>query len=220
MTTSAIARLRACAVLLLVAAGVAGVAAVRPGSPLRQSNLVRQRAVTDHPPPRRDAMIAVLGAAHPHPSLGDEARVFDQLAGSWDCDFTFYPGDGSVRHKKGELLLGWILDGRAVQDIWITYPAEGERERRIGTSIRFFDTALKQWRVVFVGPQFNYLVTVQGGLEGNRIVLNGVDTDGFRIRWSFNDIGPDSFVWRGEKSRDGGTSWTLEEEHHMRRRAG
>jgi hypothetical protein len=169
--------------------------------------------------PRRD-MIKALGASSPHPSLGEEARVFDRLVGTWDCDYSFHLDDGSVRHSKGELLLGWILDGRAVQDIFVTYPAAGEKERRIGTTIRFFDTALKQWRIVFVGPQFNYLVTVQGGLEGDRIVLRGVDIDGAPIRWSFNDIKPDSFVWRGEKSRDGGKTWKMEEEHNMKRRSG
>jgi len=169
--------------------------------------------------PRQD-MIKALAASTPHPSLGEQARVFDRIAGTWDCDYSFRLDDGTVRHSKGELLVGWILDGRAVQDLFITYPANGEKERRIGTTIRFFDTALKQWRIVFISPQFNYVVTVQGGLEGDRIVLRGVDNDGAPIRWSFNDIKPDSFVWRGEKSRDGGKTWKLEEEHHMKRRAG
>jgi uncharacterized protein len=169
--------------------------------------------------PRRD-MIKALGASNPHPSLGEEARVFDRLVGTWDCDYSFFLDDGSIRHSKGELLLGWILDGRVVQDIFITYPKDGEKERRMGTTLRFFDTALKQWRIVFVGPQFNYLVTVQGGSEGDRIVLRGVDIDGAPIRWSFNDIKPDSFLWRGEKSRDGGKTWKVEEEHHMKRRTG
>jgi hypothetical protein len=166
------------------------------------------------------AMVGVLSALSPHPSLGDGARVWDRFVGTWDCDYTFFLEDGSVRHKKGELLVGWILDGRAVQDIFITYPAEGEKDRRMGTTIRFFDTALKQWRIVFISPQFNYVVTVQGGSEGDRIVLRGVDTDGAPIRWSFNDIKSDSFVWRGEKSHDDGKTWKLEEEHHMKRRTG
>jgi hypothetical protein len=169
-------------------------------------------------------MISALASANPHPSLGNEARTFDRLVGTWDCDFGFYLDDGSVRHKRGELLLGWILDGRAVQDVWITYPedgtVDGTKDRTIGTSVRFFDTALKQWRVVFVGPQHNYLVTVQGGSEGDRIVLRGKDADGAQIRWSFNEMKSDSFVWRGEKSRDGGRTWKLEEEHHMTRRSG
>jgi hypothetical protein len=38
------------------------------------------------------------------------------------------------------------------------------------------------------------------------------------LRWSFNDLKGDSFIWRGEKSGDGGKTWKLEEEHHMKRR--
>ena len=215
------ARLSTCAATAaIVAAGFTGMVVV-PGRTLAQELAAKQKnppSVTADAPTRREAMIVALGSAKPHPSLGAEAKVFDQLVGAWDCDFSFHADNGSIRHKRGQVLFGWILDGRAIQDIWITYPEKGEQERRIGTSLRFFDTALQQWRVVFLGPQSNYIVVVQGGRQGDRIVLTGVDTDGAQIRWSFNDIGRDSFVWRGEKSRDGGTTWKLEEEHRMRRR--
>lgn len=167
----------------------------------------------------RHAMVATLAATRPHPSLANEAQVFDHLVGTWNCDFSFRRDDGRVVHKKGELLFGWVMDGRAIQDLWIGYPTESQKERTIGTTIRFFDTALKQWRVVFVNPQFNYVVTTQGGLEGDNIVLRGVDTDGLPIRWTFREMKPDSFHWQGEKSRDGGKTWMVEEDHHMKRRS-
>jgi hypothetical protein len=167
----------------------------------------------------REAMINVLGLADANPSIGEEAKTFDLLVGTWDADFTFYRPDGTVFHKKGELLFGWVMDGHAVQDLWIGYPTEDQKERTIGTTIRFFDTALKQWRVVFVNPQFNYVVTAQGGREGDRIVLHGQDTDGLLIRWTFSEMKPDSFHWQGEKSHDGGKTWKVEEDHHMKRRS-
>jgi len=167
----------------------------------------------------REAMINVLGSADANPSIGEEAKTFDRLVGTWDADFSFYRADGSVFHKKGELLFGWVMDGHAVQDLWIGYPTEGHKERTIGTTIRFFDTALKQWRVIFVNPQFNYVVTAQGGREGDRIVLHGRDTDGLPIRWTFSEMKPDSFQWQGEKSHDGGKTWKVEEDHHMKRRS-
>lgn len=74
--------------------------------------------------------------------------------------------------------------------------------------------------MVFVAPEYGLVMTVEGGAEGDRIVLRGVDGDGASVRWSFNEMTADSFVWRGETSRDGGGSWRLEEEHRMRRRSG
>ena len=170
--------------------------------------------------PLRAAMIRVLGSANPNPSLGEEAQTFDRLIGSWDADFSFPQADGTVRHKKGELHFGWVMDGHAIQDLWIGYPTGEQKERTIGTTFRFFDTKLKQWRIVFINPQFNYVVTTQGGREGDRIVLRGSDSDGLPIRWTFREIMPQSFHWTGEKSHDGGNTWVLEQDHHMKRRAG
>jgi hypothetical protein len=165
------------------------------------------------------AMLNTLGAAGPNSSLGDQAQVFDRFVGSWDCDFTFFTNDGKTSHSSGEVLFGWVLDGHAVQDIWISYPKDGTKERGIGTSLRFLDPKSKMWRVIFVNPEVGVVLSVQGGMEGDRIILRGTGDDGSELRWSFNDIKADSFVWRGEKSRDGGTTWVLEEEHHMKRRA-
>jgi hypothetical protein len=60
---------------------------------------------------------------------------------------------------------------------------------------------------------------MKGGLVGDRIVLLGKDDEGNSLRWSFNEIKPDTFTWRGEISRDSGKTWFLQEEHHMRRRS-
>ncbi len=170
------------------------------------------------PPDLRQDMIRVLAARGPLPALGAEALLFDRLVGTWDCDYTFYDNGGAVTHSVGELRFGWILDGQAIQDVWITYPQEPGKERGIGTSIRFFDDKSKNWRIVFVDPANGALITVRGGAEGDRIVLRGVDDAGTALRWSFDELRADSFVWRGETSRDGGKTWKLEEEHHMRRR--
>jgi hypothetical protein len=166
----------------------------------------------------REAMINVLASGEPHPSLGEEAQTFDRFIGTWDGEFTSYRDGGKVYHRKGELHFGWVLDGRAVQDLWIAYPTAAHKEREIGTTIRFFDTSLKHWRIVFVLPEYNYVVTAQGGREGDRIVLRGVDSNGLPIRWIFSEITHDTFHWQGERSHDGGKTWKLEEDHHMKRR--
>src|SRR5262245_15261595 len=167
---------------------------------------------------RRRDMVTTLEALAPHPSLGDQAKVFDRFVGTWDADYSFHAPDGSVRHSPGEVVFGWIMDGHALQDLFISYPKHANEERKMVTGIRFFDTSSQKWRVAFVAPIFNVIINVEGGQEGDRIVLRGKDVDGRQIRWSFNDITDDAFTWRGEKSPDGGRTWRLEEEHHMKRR--
>lgn len=161
-------------------------------------------------------MLAALGAAGPHPSLGQEAELFDRFVGTWDVAYSALTPAGTWQRFSGELRFGWILDGHAQQDIWISFGSGGARTA--GTSVRFYDVKRKVWRVVWIAPTFQTVTLLEGGAEEDRIVLRGADADGSLLRWSFQDIRADAFLWRGERSRDGGTTWRLEEENHMRRR--
>ena len=164
------------------------------------------------------AMIRALEADGPHPSLGEQARAFDRFVGTWTVDFTHFTLDGSVLDRyPGRVLFGWILNGRAMQDVWIGEPIDGQTEASMGTSIRFFDTGAGVWRVVWISPEDNVVTMVQGGIVGDRIVLDGVNPDGSLRRWSFTEIQADSFVWRGERSEDGGATWRRNAEYLMSR---
>ena len=168
---------------------------------------------------RSGDMVAVLPAQAPHPSLGHHADLFGRFVGTWDADYSFIAEDGSIRRSRGEVLFGWILDGYALQDIFLSYPKSGSTdERKMVTGVRFVDPKTDKWTVMFSAPAFGVAIRMEGGAEDDRIVLRGRDDKGDLLRWSFNDIRPDSFVWRGETSHDGGKTWRLEEEHHMTRR--
>jgi len=143
------------------------------------------------------------------------ARLFDRVAGSWNVDFTNIADDGTRDQVRGQLLVGWVLDGRALQDVWIQFPKPGE-DRFIGTTLRFYDPDRKKWRVVWVSAIAKAVTVLEGGEEEGRIVLY---TDGpkGRVRWTFSDITDRDFVWRGELSADGGKTWRLREDHRMYR---
>ena len=166
-----------------------------------------------------DDMVKVLAAQGPHPSLGPQADLFGRFVGRWDADYSFIAEDGSVRHKRGEVLFGWVLDGHALQDIFLSYPESGSDERKMVTGLRWVDPRTGRWTLAFVAPTFDVVIRMEAAAEGERIVLRGEDGKGALLRWSFNDVRKDSFVWRGESSHDGGKTWRLEEEHHMKRRA-
>jgi enamine deaminase RidA (YjgF/YER057c/UK114 family) len=56
-----------------------------------------------------------------------------------------------------------------------------------------------------------------GRAHGKSIVQDGKNDAGELVRWSFNDITPDSFRWLGERSRDGGANWQTQAEFFARR---
>jgi len=163
---------------------------------------------------------AALIAAGPHAALGDHAKVFDRVTGAWDCDYVHFAEDGTVVARyTGDVTFGWVLEGWAVQDVWASNVLEGETTRRAaGTTIRFLDRETGIWTVCWIMPEKGTVITLKGGAVGDRIILENDGADGLRRRWSFNDIRPESFVWRGERSTDGGDTWWLQAEYHMRRR--
>src|ERR1700733_6506583 len=168
--------------------------------------------------PRLD-MVTALQAMGPHPSLGGQAKVFGRFVGTWDVEYTDFSKDGKVTHRSGELMVGWVMDGRAIQDLWIVNPSGADKEREVYTDLRYFDPKSGTWPATFIDPMNASIVKFAGGAAGDdRIVLNTPDLDAKDTRWSFNAIRPDSFVFRDEASNDGGKAWRLRSEYHIKRR--
>jgi hypothetical protein len=170
--------------------------------------------------PRLD-VVAALGALNPHPSLGDQAKVFGRLVGTWHVDYTDFSKDGKVTHRSGELIVGWVMDGRVIQDLWIVDPSGTRKEREVYTDLRYFDPKSQTWPALFVDPEHASVAKFTGGAVGDdRIVLDTRDFGDGETRWSVNELRPDSFVWREEESSDGGKTWRLTAEHRMKRQDG
>jgi hypothetical protein len=168
--------------------------------------------------PRLD-LVAALKAMGPHPSLGDEAKLFGRLVGTWEVEYTDFSKDGKVSHRSGELIVGWVMDGRVIQDLWIVNPSGARKEREVYADLRYFDPKSRTWPAIFIDPEHASVARFTSNPGGNdRIVLDTQDFNGTETRWSINDIRPSSFVWREEESSDGGNTWRLEAEHRMNRR--
>jgi uncharacterized protein len=153
-----------------------------------------------------------LIANAPSSELGDHAADFDWVIGAWSAVVRDYSDDGTVTEGSGEWWFSWVLEGRAVQDVWIV-PARSKRGEgccvsdRYGTTIRIFDRSDNIWRITWINPVTSKRNELSGRRQRNRIVLDGLD-GADRIRWTFNDITRDSFTWRGEHQAADG-SWTL-----------
>jgi len=168
----------------------------------------------------RPADIATaLSAFGPHASLGDESKPLGRVVGTWDVEYADFLKDGTVTHRSGEFIVGWVLDGRAVQDLWIVDPSGTGKDREVYTTVYYFEPKSRAWHATFVDPESASVMSFSGGAAGNdRFLLESQNTNSTTTRWSFNDIRSDSFVWRDEQSSDGGKTWRLKSEYHMKRR--
>lgn len=159
-----------------------------------------------------------LEAIRPHPALADHAQVLNRLVGTWDVKYTEFAKDGTTTHRTGEFIVGWIMDGRAIQDLWIVHPSGTRKEREVYTDVHWYDEKARLWRAAFVDPEHGSVAKFTGGPVGNdRYVLETADLGSKQTRWSFNEIRSDSFVWRDEASNDDGKTWMLQSEYQMKR---
>ena len=154
----------------------------------------------------------------PSDELGEYADYYQWLIGGWDVTAVDYLSGDKKMETLGEWHFSWVLEGRAVQDVWIAPKRElrnketSKTRNRYGSTIRTFDPITKTWIINWFNPVSGARDELTTKREGLDIVQSGTDSEGNLMRWVFTDIKADSFRWYGERSTDGGQSWNLEAE--------
>ena len=142
-----------------------------------------------------------LGADGPNPELKEKMMLFGQFVGGWEILEARFPQlDGSVIKRRGEIHFGWILEGRAIQDVWMAHEGTPPRPVPAGTTIRFYDSKSDAWRIIWIAPKHGIIQIFVGRPVGDEIVLEGQTVEGYPERWIFSDIRSDSFRWRAVES--------------------
>ncbi len=168
-----------------------------------------------------DGLMEALHVTGPVGPSAEQLHLYGQFVGSWDITWAGLAADGRPVTARGELHVGWVLGGRAVQDIWIV-PGRGLPGEEVsplafhGTAIRFYDPAIEAWRCTWIDPLKGRVRRFTGGAVGDDIVMVCRE-DEPQLRWSFTDITRDAFNWRGEISRDGGVTFLPDEEMRITR---
>ena len=147
----------------------------------------------------------------------DIRNLYDGFIGHWEAQANAFLPDGTSRRHFWQIRFERALEGRAIQDVWITPPRDGphvgqsERwgpfDNQYGMTIRVYEPQLDAWRVTWIDPCAGYRAELIGRPKGDEIVQEGKGSDGPGLRWIFSDIRADSFRWRAEVSSDEGAHW-------------
>jgi len=171
-----------------------------------------------------DSLSGALVAAGRSPEIPEPMDAYGWLIGSWELDVVAYDDEGNVLHSAGEAHFAWVLDGRAVQDVFINPrrsdrgPSSPKFANWYGTTIRIYDPSIQAWRVSWLNPHDGIRAELIGRRHGKDIVQEGKFPDGTSIRWTFSNIMKHSFHWRGERLETNGT-WRLQVEFRATRTA-
>jgi hypothetical protein len=146
----------------------------------------------------------------------DQLMLFGQFVGDWRFDSVEYWDNGSRPTQKGEIQFRWVLQGSAVQDVWVETERSDRELKMYGTTIRFYDAKAKSWRMIWIEPVRDAVADLKAERVGDEIVILGQTADGSPMRWTYSEIKPNSFHWRGEKFV--GNDWRAYEDLWARRK--
>jgi hypothetical protein len=177
------------------------------------------------PDPLASSFAKVLHAAGPDPERAVKLALYSFIIGDWEMDVTTILEDGTTHSGNGEIHAGWVLQGRAIQDVWMI-PRLTDRRPGIeqlpgagnwyGATLRIYDPNLDAWRILWNDPATDFFSQQTGRAQGRDVVQEGPDPRGGSMRWTFAEIEPDSFHWTAEHAPDGGT-WRLKVDIRTRR---
>lgn len=154
--------------------------------------------------------------------IPESEDVYGWLIGDWELDVLRYKGE-ETPGLRGEVHFAWVLEGRAIEDLWIM-PPRSERTDALpktnnmyGVTFRVYDPAIRGWLIRWINPVTGHLEQQIGRRIGSDIVQIGARADGTPTRWRYTDTTPASFHWIGEALHPDGVTWRVEAEFLGRR---
>ena len=135
--------------------------------------------------------------------IPEEYDFFGGLIGEWDIIWDDHLEEAEPRRVKGEWIFSRVLDGMAVQDLFIA-PSREERLRNkqpdaeYGTTLRIFNPKTMAWDI-FYGCM-GEAIQLTARKVGEEIILTENTTE--KMRYVFSDITTSSFLWRKERMNE------------------
>lgn len=151
-----------------------------------------------------------------NPDANDGVAQYGQFVGTWTCVPTSRQEDGSQKESEARPTWVWhyVLNGRAVQDVWIPDPEHSPQGAIMGTNLRVYDPDKDTWVMVWATETLGRFLTFTAKMRDGEIVMHGDIAEGqfpaHLARITFHNISDDHFDWKYEASASGdGKTWSL-----------
>ena len=147
------------------------------------------------------------------PCSAREFRQMDFWLGTWDAYYT----PETTRAADGQNVITREYGGCVIQEAFDGGP---QAQGLIGHSVSTYHAPTQQWRQTWVDNQGGYFALTGGPVGDDFILVNTRINDSMPYqRMLFEDITPDGFTWRWQRSTDAGAPWTDAWVIHYVRRA-
>ena len=144
--------------------------------------------------------------------IPEKDNLYGQFVGEWDFEWVDNQGTTGERHVQGEWIFAWVLEGTAIQDVFIC-PSRKARikdyqpDAAYATTVRMYNPNTEAWDILYT--ELGGATQLEARWEKDRIVQTVVNND--NLRWVFSEITQTSFHWQ-RLVRTDGEHWTVEAE--------
>ena len=142
--------------------------------------------------------------------IPEEYDFFGSLIGEWDIVWNDHLEDAKPRRVKGEWIFSRVLEGTAVQDLFIV-PSRVEclqnkqPDAEYGTTLRIYNPKTMEWDI-FYGCMGEAIRLTARKVDED-IILTEKTTE--KMRYVFSNITTSSFLWRKERINEKGEWQTV-----------
>ncbi|WP_455673435.1 hypothetical protein [Phocaeicola sp.] len=149
--------------------------------------------------------------------IPERHNLFGCFVGEWDFEWIDHSDTADERHVKGEWIFQWILEGTAVQDLFIC-PSRKERltdyqpDAAYGTAVRMYNPDTEAWDILYT--ELGGAIQLEARRENDNIVQTLAGNKD--MCWVFSEITRTSFHWQHLVCRDG--KWVAEADLYAVRR--
>jgi hypothetical protein len=82
----------------------------------------------------------------PASDRADKMGLYGWLIGAWTMDAVMHAPNGETHERPGEIGFAWVLQGRAIQDVWML------PDFFYGTTLRVYDPGIDAWHILWSDP--------------------------------------------------------------------